>query len=563
MGKKKSKNAAGDESNRLQREQMEKQYEYETKVYDFNWEGSVSDPKGAQWRKYNHAVENLAIQKNNAKRQRDYSNDTAMQNWELGVAQQDYQHDQSNRQYRKSEQIAGRQLTYNEAELQAALAREKDVLNEQFIESAFKNQSLIQDLYEDTGGAGYSKAAALLGLEDTQGQLGHQKTQQLTNLNQAIGDAQFDTAGKRIQLIDKQGKADYNKANVVQGVAAKEAQNKFKKLELDLQSGAAKTRADYENQLIRQEISDNKFKAAKDLTSARIKSMQSLGQAALTQSGRSQGKAVQMVLAEIGRQQAYTVESMIRGEKSARARMKNNRVEAINTQADIEIKKASVDYDTLYNLGQADRDIDEANRDLSINNQQGKLDLEAIRKKIYDTTETTRIDTKELNRNLRHAQKTTGTDLSKIDWGLTNTQARFKHNQDVLRASLDSAVKASYSNKRDIALSKVQADMTANARRMLEPEKLPTIPKPITIPETQWQDPLAPRKPPAPIQGAMARDVDGGTSILSPGNIIGATAAGLAAGGAVASGALGSSLAGIGLATPVGAAVGLGMLLFG
>ena len=50
MGKKKSKNAAGDESNRLQREQMEKQYEYETKVYDFNWEGSVSDPKGALWR---------------------------------------------------------------------------------------------------------------------------------------------------------------------------------------------------------------------------------------------------------------------------------------------------------------------------------------------------------------------------------------------------------------------------------------------------------------------------------------------------------------------------------
>ena len=37
----------------------------------------------------------------------------------------------------------------------------------------------------------------------------------------------------------------------------------------------------------------------------------------------------------------------------------------------------------------------------------------------------------------------------------------------------------------------------------------------------------------------------------------------VAAGGAVASGALGSSLAGIGLATPVGAAVGLGMLLFG
>ena len=171
-----------------------------------------------------------------------------MQNWQLGVDQQDYQHDQAMRQFRKSEQIAGQQLTYNEAELQAALAREKNVLNEQFIESAFKNQSLIQDLYEDTGGAGYDKAAALLGLEGTQGELQHQKTKQLNNLNQAIGDAQFDTAGKRIQLLDKQGQADYNKANIVQELAGKEAQNKFKKLELDLQERSAKTRADYENQ---------------------------------------------------------------------------------------------------------------------------------------------------------------------------------------------------------------------------------------------------------------------------------------------------------------------------
>ena len=71
MGKKKQSNPAGDEANRLQREQMEKQYEYETKVYNFNWEGSKDDPKGFQWKKYNHAVENLQIQKNNSKRQRD------------------------------------------------------------------------------------------------------------------------------------------------------------------------------------------------------------------------------------------------------------------------------------------------------------------------------------------------------------------------------------------------------------------------------------------------------------------------------------------------------------
>ena len=100
---------------------------------------------------------------------------------------------------------------------------------------------------------------------------------------------------------------------------------------------------------------------------------------------------------------------------------------------------------------------------------------------------------------------------------------------------------------------------------MLEPEKLPTIPKPITIPETQWQDPLAPQKPPAPIKGALARDVSGGQSILSPGNIIGAVGAGLgAAAGVSAISASGLGAMGVTIgAGPIGAAVGLGMLLFG
>ena len=39
-------NDAGDEANRLQRETVEKQHEYEMKVYDFEWEGSKANPKG-------------------------------------------------------------------------------------------------------------------------------------------------------------------------------------------------------------------------------------------------------------------------------------------------------------------------------------------------------------------------------------------------------------------------------------------------------------------------------------------------------------------------------------
>ena len=264
-------NPAGDEANRLQREQTEKQYEYDKKVYDFNWEGSRSNPRGQMWKEFNYKVEGLQIAKENSRRSRNYQNQTAMQNWEQGVAQQDYQFSQQNRAYTKSEEQYGRQLTFNEAELGAALDRERDVLNEQFIETAFDNQSLIQELYEGVGGASYDKAAALLGLETTKGELVNQKNQALTRLKQDIGSAQFEKAEVDIQLKDAGGKTDYTKQSTINAAIDKEQKNRFKKLELDLDYKAAKTKADYENDLIRRELSESKSKAAFDMQEAKVK----------------------------------------------------------------------------------------------------------------------------------------------------------------------------------------------------------------------------------------------------------------------------------------------------
>ena len=541
MGKKKQSNPAGDEANRLQREQMEKQYEYETKVYDFNWEGGVNDPKGAQWKKYNHAVENLAIQKNNAKRSRDYQNDSAMQNWELGVAQQDYQHDQSMRQFRKSEQIAGNQLTYNEAELQAALAREKNVLNEQFIESAFKNQSLIQDLYEDTGGAGYDKAAALLGLEGSQGELQHQRTKQLTNLNQAIGDAQFSTAGKRIQLIDKQGKADYNKANIVQELAGKEAQNKFKKLELDLSSSAARTRADFENDLLLRELRQSRAKSAFDTTERNVQALEGLGKAQLGQAGRSQGKAVQMVLAQLGRTQAFTVESMIHDSNTAAARMKQNRAKALNTVQRAAIADQKIDFEALENIDKVQRDTEETLRSLDVDIDRGELGLDKIDQGIIHAIDNTDIEVSEIDRNLQHARDEAGFDIKKIDWELDNLSDKFAQNQLILQSTLDSAVKASVSNTKDIAQAKAQSDLQAWSNLMLRPDKAPDVPVPISMPEAKYDDIMEPTKPPEPIRGASYQSGSGGDFMQSA---MGALSTGLQVG--MAAGPVAGAIAGIG-----------------
>ena len=65
-------------------------------------------------------------------------------------------------------------------------------------------------------------------------------------------------------------------------------------------------------------------KAAHESTERNLQALKAQGQAALTQAGRSQGKAVQMVLAELGRQNAYIAETLMRGSGAAEARMKQN-----------------------------------------------------------------------------------------------------------------------------------------------------------------------------------------------------------------------------------------------
>ena len=63
-------------------------------------------------------------------------------------------------------------------------------------------------------------------------------------------------------------------------------------------------------------------------------------------------------------------------------------------------------------------------------------------------------------------------------------------------------------NKEDLLLAKTQADITAEARKMLDPSigrediDLANF-KPIPLPNPVYQDPMKPKIPPPPIKGAM------------------------------------------------------------
>jgi len=95
--------------------------------------------------------------------------------------------------------------------------------------------------------------------------------------------------------------------------------------------------------------------------------------------------------------------------------------------------------------------------------------------------------------------------------GIQSVIASYGRNQAVLAESLVSAERQSKANLRDIDLAKYGADLSAEANRMLRPEKLPAIPVPIRTPRAKFQKPRKPKKPPKPIK--MVNTTRGGSSM--------------------------------------------------
>ena len=68
--------------------------------------------------------------------------------------------------------------------------------------------------------------------------------------------------------------------------------------------------------------------------------------------------------------------------------------------------------------------------------------------------ENTTLDVENIYKNFQQAQNETGLSYKKIDFDLANVGTRFQNNQDILRANLQSAVRASEMNMKDIYRNK-------------------------------------------------------------------------------------------------------------
>ena len=564
-----------------QNEQIRKQYEMDLKNYEYQY-GLKKDANGnfvqqydddgskagAIQDQYEYAQESLNLRKQADEETRDYQQETARQNWEQGKSMQQFQWDQEDRVYRKNINQYNNQLEFNELEYADAVAREGAVLDERFIGAAFENQGLIQDLYEQTGSAGFAKTQAKLGLLSKENTAEYQKQKQLVNLKQNTTAAGFRTGAEELNILDRRGQTRFQQASLGQGLAEREANRRFQKASILLDTKTRTQMTDYQNEMIRREQRKQNMDAAHQTEESIIRSLQASGQAQLGQAGRSQGKAVQMVMAELGRNNAYLADTLVRGQETAEARMKQNKINNLNAIQKAALAEQQINFSTVQDITKTMMGVEEAERGLKIGDAKSQLNMDEIKQAVMNNVENTTLDVENIEQNLKQAQSETGLGLKKIDFDLANVGSRFKTNQDILTESLQSAVRTSEMNMKDIYRNKRSADMVAEARKMLDPSvgrddiDLDKF-QPLDIPLPIYQDPMEPKIPPAPIQGAMQSQMGLGAAI--PGAALSGVTAGLGVYSAASAGLLGgtATTGAMAAAGPLGLIAGLGAFTLG
>ena len=525
-----------------QNEQTRKQYEADLANYKFQYglekfgdqfvqlyddDGSK---KGVLNNQYEYAVESLKLRKSADQETKAYQEETANQNWEMGKAQQDYEWLQQDRIYKQNIDNYTEQNDFNDLEYEDNLARERAVLDERVLESAFQNQGIIQDLFEATGSAGFNKVQAELGLLNRENTIEYQKQKQLTNLQQSTRGASYQTAGKELDIIQSRGLTNFQKGSEYLNLAGKEIENRFAKARLNLDTKTQQQALSFQNQMLRREQNKNALDTAKQIEDQEVAALKAAGQAQLTQAGRSQGKAVSMIMAELGRHNGYLAESLIRGQDIAAARMAQNRINSLNVVQKAALAEQQIDMSTVQNIQKTMMNVEEIDRGLKMSDAKSQLDLDQIKQGVFNNVENATVDVKKLEQDLLTAQTDTGINLKKIDFDLDNLGSRFNTNQDIIRSSLESAVKTTNMNMKDIYRAKRQADLLNNARRMLDPsvgrDRLDLDEfKPIELPEPIYQDPQAPEVGPPPIQGALMSPTSFGQAL--PGAALGGISTGL------------------------------------
>lgn len=189
------------------------------------------------------------------------------------------------------------------------------------------------------------------------------------------------------------------------------------------------------------------------------------------------------------------------------------------------------DFEYASQMRQYNKSNQIADQQLTFNAMAQKVANEAEYRKLEDSTKEIAFQNQDL---IIKAVQSEGAAAVKGQQGRSAEKAgqaelaSLGRNQAILAESLLSARADTQAAMRKIATDKFGADLAANASRMLKPERLPTPPKPLRTPRTEF---LKPRKPtkydfgPKPIKGATVSST--GSWMDAAGTVLGAAAGGI------------------------------------
>jgi hypothetical protein len=150
-----------------QNEAIERQYKYDTQAWRYGKQRIRAD--------YRHQKKQWQYDIRNDERAAAYRDQTNLQDWQYQLKIQDHEYRSQMRQYAKSEQIYGQQLTFNKMAADAAKEAEYRKLEDATNEIAFQNQDIV------------IKSMAMEGAAATKGQQGRSADKNVQSVFASLG----------------------------------------------------------------------------------------------------------------------------------------------------------------------------------------------------------------------------------------------------------------------------------------------------------------------------------------------------------------------------------------
>ena len=550
-----------------QNDQIKKKFEWDKKTHEQQWgmkyvDGNfeqqyVTDDSGntkkagTMWDAFEHQKKSWNIAVDNEESGRQFQEAQRKEQWQMGVDQQAYQWDAQDAVFNKNQEEVKAQLDLNDAEFEYAKAEETAILNDKLIEGAYQNLELNAEFYEAVGAKGFEEIAIKQGLKKTEADMeykGDKITAQTTQQSDALL-----RKSDQVSLgnIKKQSDHAFSQKNIFTSLLDSNTANEYKLAQIAVEKSIGAQATDAKNMAIVRREEGVRAKAAHESQEKIIQTLKAQGKASLSQSGRSKGKALQAINAEIGRHNTYVANTLVRGEKAAKAEIAMSRQSQINNVHKAALQESKIQEDILSTVSKAQTALTKADNDLTIGTQKDLLDVDAINSEINNLIANSSVDLKHLQGTFEHAQGEAGLQLNKNDWDIKNIEQNFALNQDQLKTSLEQAVEANISNVAGLQLDKDQADLEASVRAMIDPDAInpetgiswrETLslenyePDPLPVPDSLA--PLAPTAPPNPEEGSLINTSQGLGSTLA------GVAGGITAGIGTAAAISGTKMAG-------------------